>query len=332
MDVYLDRANLFSFVNSKEDYRFDDGCRLLKNQCDIKFCFSKMDLLSSVAETDEEKCNIEQVHHWIRRMTSGISGSVKYDVCIDRPLKSNIYKSFSEKQLSSVFLLHDDKISFLKDIGVMHFSDVGEELDTLSCLSFDDYQFNKLVDVQKLKSWSDLNDKISPATDIIINDRYIFSSEELIEGNCCALLEVLCHFASNVKINIVIFTLSVQDKFGQEPNWENIRNRIKKVIFNKVGEKPNVTIIKSRKNDHDRIIFTNYNYIVSGDSFNYFDCKGNLITKGSDLTISSLCYTENYDKAINFIYTKQEQINELLRLQNPSNIIGDKKSNFLKFE
>lgn len=332
MDVYFDKANLFSFLNSKEDYRFDDCCRLLKNQCDVKFCFSKMELHPNEAKTDEERYNIEQVHHWIKRMTSGISSSVKYDICIDRPLKSNIYKNFSEKQLSSVFLLHDDRISLLKDKGIMHFSDVGEELDTLSYLYYDDYQFNKSMSVRALKSWSDLNDKISPATDIIINDRYIFSSEELIEVNCCALLESLCHFASNVKINIVIFTLSVQDKSGQEPNWDDIKNRIKKTILNKVGEKPNVTIVKSRKSDHDRIVFTNYNYIVSGDSFNYFDCKGSLITKGSDLTVSSLCYTENYDKAINFICTKQEQINELIRLQGGLNIMGDKKSNFLKFE
>lgn len=330
MKAYIEKANAESLAASSSKTMYMDCMRMLKKHCSIDFNFPKEDL----------KASSELMKWFTTFFTDGVGqNSLHFDEpsILPRPLKSNMHKliNTNPKNLSSIYLLDGDDVQRTKDIGTLLIAPVGQEVETLSNLIFEDGQYNYPIDVTQFKSWNEITTFISPLTDIILVDRFILSDSSLYEANLYTILKELCQYLK-AKINIVIFTLPEyydnNTKLTYKPSFDIIRKNIKNKVEQVTGYPPAVTIILSRElEEHDRTLFTNYKTFVSGDSFNYLNSQGELITDGRYLYVSSHVYTNN-DKIFEKFYTDMQQlVDKIKQKNNPDLIKGDKESNYLNF-
>lgn len=324
MDIYIDKSSFISLMTSERNSKFEDALRVLKKQLNIFFNFEKPPL-----EDDPD--------FWLYydsfTMNMGKDNLLEFSHSFpEKPIKSNHANDFNQKQLSAVYLLEDENAYKLKASGGVLVGLLGEEIETISRLFLrqDDYSFEKRFNIRRdLKSWSVLSDFSMPLTDIIIVDTYIISDISLIETNLCEFLKVLCS-ESRTSVNIVIYTNS-----QNSVSYENISQNIRKKVKEATGKSPKLTIVtytmirglKSRA-EHDRTIFTNYIRVYSGDSLNYFDHLGNVITTGREINYSCLANRENHILAEMLIEDIQKNIDFLI--SSGRGIHGDKSSGFLK--
>lgn len=333
MRVYIDQANLFSFFGNKLNPKFEDCLRMLKAQCDLFFNFPKQQLLIS-----------EELKAIIGRFSSG-SGKSKLPHFSDqhfptRPLKSNLQTDFTSREdFTAVYLLDDDKVNNIKEKDTILIGGVGDEIDTLSNLFFEDFQFTKSYTPKRdMPTWESLVNTVRPCTDIIIVDRYLFANEDLLDFNLHALIAVLGGKKLGRKFNLVIFTCRTQiieingHKQSHTPDWDKLKKDIKTYLKKIYGSSPNVTIVTlNRVEEHDRTIYTNYYNSYSGDSLTYYDSKGRYISKGRNYSVHSHGLRDNLTKGFYFIDDMQKVINDLFYPKDMELFIGDKKCNFLKF-
>lgn len=331
MNVYIDKSNIISFLQQYKDKRFQSCNQMLKEQFDMNFNFSKKELLA-------DKTHFNEVFAWLKTLSSGMTGKIEWNVKFpSRPLKTNCHTNFTPEQLCSVYLLDDEKIDKLLSKGILLLAKPGQELDTLSNLCFKNKQYQKNI-FRKLTSWQVLENYISPCTDIVLVDQYLFSDETLQESNIYVLLESLCSLAHDSRVNIIIFTLKeVYDKDAKRtfvPRWDKILEDIFRKIEYKVGMSPNIVIVTASKDslkEHDRSIFTNYKLYFSGDTMNYFNSTGTKITNGRTFNVYSLVDSENKLDAQDFL-DKMQTVYDKIKSINPDLIHkkGELKCNFIK--
>lgn len=330
MEVYIDKANLESFISFGSHKMFTDCSRMLKNKFKLKFNFNK-----------EEIKGHADILKWITTMTDGVKEGVLFsdELFPSRPLKSNMHIGFNQNQLSAVYMLDDEKVDLVKNKGCFLIASVGEEINVLSHLIIkdSDYSFDKKIRLSDMGNWSVFNDHISPCSDIIIIDKYILCDETIYEHNIYSLINTLISPIGESKINIAIVTsgshYTPQTKTTFTPNWIAIKTKIKSNVKNKTKIDPNVTFVLSPNDiaEHDRTIFTNYRRIYSGDTFNYFDCEGRIISKGKEVHLCSMADIDNYNLGMELISDVQKLVISI-KGRNPDLIIGDEKSNYLKFD
>ena len=334
MNIYIDKPNLLSIIHSVKAENYDDCMRMLKKNFKIFFTFAMTDI------DKMEQIDKQYVKQWLTQMTTGVNRDIKEPIIWEstfpsRPLDMS---TFNSDQLSSVYCLSKESDSKIMDIsqkGNLIIACEGHEIEALSSLYFESLQYTKNV-FNKLSSWSDIEEFISPCTDIIITDLYIFSSPELYQQNIYQLIRILGSKAKNAHVNIVIFTLKSnydqKSKVDFEPDWDTIYTKIRKCANKHTSF--NVTFVAASKQtleEHDRTIFTNYKYFASGDSYNYFDSNGRKITRGRYLHAHSHALIDNEEDSKKFLFDMQNIITSLSRLNNKSLIKKDKISNFLKF-
>lgn len=288
MDVYIDFSNFLSLIHSAKDGRYGDCMRMIRDNFDIKFTFSKESIYLA------EKDDLEDIGQWFNTMASG-KGEIKWDSTIpeDKDLRSYPYNS-------SVYLLDDNandsrRLNIIKR-DIVLIATIGKELEVLSSLFVYNNQYYKDI-FDKINAWEDVMEYTSPTTDLIIYDRYLLSSPELYDSNLIRLLKCLTNKTKSERINILIVTLNKYKDF--EPKWDKIYSTVRKAVNKKVH--PNVSFITTSKLKHDRYILTNYKMFISGDTFNYFDSTGNKITSGSFFVVSSLADTDNMVKSKNLV-------------------------------
>lgn len=135
-----------------------------------------------------------------------------------------------------------------------------------------------------LQSWDSLSPYIFPFTDVIICDKFIHQ-KDCRDKNLLEIIKILDKHTS-VNYNLLIIT-----------NKDNISlDEFEAYLKTKIAEnklKANLGIVLSRK-EHDRCIIMNYMRVESGDSFNYFDSKGMIITNGTELRLFPHCYPNNF--------------------------------------
>lgn len=323
MDIYVDKANLVSYAKSTSSASFPDCNRMLKRSCKLRFTFDK----AEIQELPSEDKNA--VMAWMAYMSQGVKEDVVWgDLFPQRPVNSNCYNYFTQEQLFSVYLLDDAKSHTIKQNLLV--AAVGEEIDVLSKLIIDEEDmYSRWENLRTHKGWGFIEKVHMPCTDIVIADPYILSDSDLFEYNLYDFIPRLCSHLKDSKVNIIIFSLP-EYKNGVRPDLLKIAATIKSKVKAICRAKPNVTFIVSRgKEEHDRMIVTNYNAYVSGDSWNYFDSNYDVISKGRNLHIHSLAKNDNKQRVIEFISDLQIVINDLKSRNNPDLIQGDKKSLFL---
>lgn len=338
MRLYIDKSNLFSFLSSKGKEGFEDCLRMIKNQLDVYFYFEKECL-----NQDRELLVLFQ-----GAFASGIGASKKCFYTINsrdypkRPLKGNCCNSFDSEQLSAIYLLADneeDKIDFLQKRGNIVLGKKGEELNKLSQLIYDDYQYSMEFPISEMEDigWSALDKYILPCTDILLIDNYILSDKTKYDHNFYPLIRTLVKCGVGKIVNIVVVTKKKnhnrENNTDFEPDWYEIKEKIKAEVKKEIDAKDtNVTFVFLPKDidEHDRTIITNYLRIYSGDSYNYLDKNKKIITKSQCIHINSRTYNNTHKYACKAIEKIQKNINEA-KTRNNDLILGDKKSSILFF-
>lgn len=325
MDIYIDKENLLSLINSRTESLYSDCVKILKKQLNVFFNFPKDDLKED-----------DKLMAWYSTFQEGVGEKNVFSFGNNfpsRPLKSNTHRTFNAQQLSSVYLLNDEKIEVLKSTGTILIGRPGEEISILNNLFLNqkDYLFDKRWKIGGIgfEKWEDLVDYSLPITDIIIIDPYVCSDPSLLGYNLLPFLSCLSNKVKT-RLNLIIYT----NKETSLP-YEDLSTVIRKTINNNTGANPNFTLIKytdkrgiPSKAEHDRTVFLNYVRIYSGDTINYFNNDGK-ITKGREIHYSSLARDENYSLAFELIKDLQENINFLNK---NGGVEGDKVSGYLNFE
>ena len=65
MNVYFDFSNLLSFIHSAKDSRYDDCMRMIKDNFDIKFTFTR-DAINEACKDDKD-----DIMQWFTNMANG---------------------------------------------------------------------------------------------------------------------------------------------------------------------------------------------------------------------------------------------------------------------
>lgn len=328
MNAYFDLSNLLSFIHSANDSRYDDCMRMIKDNFDLKFTFTK-DSINEISKDDKD-----DIMQWFTSMASG-KGDVKWDSLFPQsPIKLDEIRK--KPNNTAVYCLDENKRPDLDNIiskGIVIIGKTGAELSVLSGLLVYANQYTKNV-FDKIDKWENIKSYASPCSDIIIVDQFILSSPELYEYNLYKLVKCLSENSKNEKVNIVIVTLKeVYDKKTKKtftPDWDKIYSELRVRVNKKY--RPNITFVTAKGDylEHDRTIFTNYKTYSSGDTYNYFNSNGEKITDGRWLHVHSLADGENMKDAMGLLDDIQVLINEMKNL-NDSNIMKDRVCNFLHF-
>jgi hypothetical protein len=169
----------------------------------------------------------------------------------------------------------------------------------------DDYmkKFKELVFLEKPKgksvrkktgnfnSWQELNDYVKHISDIVIADNYLLSDSTLLNSNFYEIIKLFYTLRSDLNLTIITYN-NPKFPFSIEQLKENIRMSLRN---DRIKEKFNLILLNSELKEHDRGIFTNFLRIKSGDSFNYFNSKGEIITKGTELDFYSLTSPDYFE-------------------------------------
>lgn len=327
MDLYIDRENIDSLISNHSHGLYSDCLKTMQKQLNVVFNFKKEDI-----------ANDDILMAWFKYFTSGVGvkniqvfNEVKFP---PRPLKSNTYNDFDKQQLSSIYLMNDERIGLLKEKGAVLAGSPGEEFDVFNQVFFfqGDYKFEKKLKIGSpdFNKWNDLATYSSCVSDVLFVDSYILSDPTMIDINFIPFLKSLVS-KSKCKINLVLFV----NHDLVNISYADLSLKVRSAIESVTRIKPNFTLIKVRDQrgvpsyaEHDRTVFTNYIRIYSGDTFNYFKSDGSKLTKGREIHYSSFGDSENHNLSLELVNDIQKKLDEL-----PADVAeGDKKSNFLNFK
>lgn len=334
MTVYFDRENIDSFLASQQGENYKDVERMLMRQLDVKFNFPK-EAIPIGPETDRIWKFITQLSFG---RSSGLTGNPFSDTIYpDRPITQNAHTRFAHSS-RPVLLMNDEKAGAYRNAGACLVADVGDEVTVLQRLQKPggDYEFESKLYIgePEFRSWDQLRPYCLPCYDVIISDRYLLlQDDDTIRANYPKLLQNLL-YDKRIKVNVVLIVLRRSGR--QEVTWtfEQLKKLTKETIEPLTGKAPNFTLVwanDSKTVRHDRHIITNYQWLQSGDTFNYFSATGNLLTEGDTLTINSLARADHRRGADIMLERFQTRIDNVRSL-NPDSVQGDKVSSFLTFK
>lgn len=300
-EAYIDRDNLVSFVvNSKEDIlRYTYCINMLKTHFPIK-------LNVTYEECEKDPILLNCVKEFMSGMNQCVPQLCKSQDEIFPPRPFQDIQGLTKEQLMSIYMIDDKDTSDLVDKGNILIVPMGEELDYLSTLYMDDYQFTKIENIYRLMSksegnWNALGKYSSPCTEILFVDRFILSKPILYKNNLYAIIDELSKPLRNTSVNIVIVC---EDKYTlknnvKTPKWQEIRDNIKSILNPWVNAKVSFVAVTEKEKGqypiHDRSIITNYKIFESGATFNYYNSKGEITTHGDNLTVYSLAHCNNLE-------------------------------------
>jgi hypothetical protein len=236
--------------------------------------------------------------------------------------------------INTVFLLdlNDDDINKLRKKNGLAFIGKDKLLEDWSKVCF--FNNTKIFPItkkeKKFEGWPKVSKYVYTLTDVLFVDSFIFSDQSLLESNLYPLLYYLTKNASK-SVNLTILSY-------QNPKYpiklKELYEEIKRYLTEKqVRVNLSIALATRDKKPHDRAVISNYFMITSGDSFNYFNSKGEVITKGTDIRFESFCNPSISKSADARIVLAIEAIDSLLedKQLNSENVVGDIKSNQLLF-
>ncbi|TGE20889.1 hypothetical protein [Hymenobacter metallicola] len=332
MIVYFDKENLESLLRSRSVPSYGDVERMIKNQLNIKFNFTKAAIHSGT--------NGVGLANYATQITSGRGEQLNHEFLEEqypaRPVKQNAHTHF-DHITRPVMLVNDERTAAYRDINACLIGEVGQEVEVLSRLQKrgGDYEFESKLYIgePEFRNWDHLRPYCLPCYDVIISDRYLLlQDDDTIRANYPKLLENLL-YDKQIKVNIVLIVLRRSN--NREVSWtfEQIKKLTKDKVKALTGKAPNFTLVWANdpKNvRHDRHIITNYQWLQSGDTFNYFSATGNLLSEGDTLTINSLARAE-HRRGANLILNRFQTRIDNVRALNPDYVQGDRVSSFLTF-
>lgn len=282
MKLYIDLESLKSLANSHDG----EIMKLIKENFDVYYTFSEDDIKK------EKRQKIQKIEIWQNNLSSGRKGrGVKYNAVLPIPnsfCENNDINLIPKDEFQSVFLTKDELIL---PSGLLT-SKTDSEINVLRNLLIENkcvpakFYYTRPEEGKEVHEWDIVSRNVSPCTDIIINDLYLFAqSENEYEANAYRLIEELCKQSKGQTISVIIVTkLTYKMREKKNNEWKDVTHTINTIaIKNDLNERIKritqqeamITIIALEDNYaqsriHDRTIFTNYKLFISGDSFKYY--------------------------------------------------------------
>lgn len=183
---------------------------------------------------------------------------------------------------------------------------------------------NKGITVGKsgfIKEWKDLSFLRHPCTDIIISEKFILKNEERALYSLQGILQNICLIENQLPRLLIIS--SVKDVFEKDvfKLFDKIQNHLEN---NKINVQLSIAIDQSNIIQHDRKIITNYFYLDSGDSWDYFNPKGGFKTDGTNIKALPLfgeIGINNMDQSLKEVRAVIDNKNTLIAGDPHSNLI-----------
>lgn len=331
MNIVFTKKGLLGLSKSHKDDSFDEILNQMRKGMSLKLTFSKNDL--KFLPGPSKNIILALLKKFTRNKGEKIeNNSITWCYTPPKELYDKIFNQVSLEELFSVYILSNDKSINLVKTDKILCSVEGEELKTIKKLYISPYlECSYVYEIKKYldSDWNIIKENRLPTTDIIITDGYLFGRGELFyEKNVLRILEILIGDNITAKKNIVLFTYKEVYDHISKKYYQTNANRIINLIKNLVkfeDYKPNVTVVlMPPKTKHERMIVTNYKTFISGDSFNYYDPEGKLITKDENFTIYNNTLPSYYDKTLSYL-------SRLQKIIQPTNTIGDAESNLLLF-
>ena len=155
MRLYIDKANLISFLDSRRDVEYMDiyaDCeRMIRRQLAVQYNFPK------------DQCNDGgKLQAWFLNATNGCGYNESSDIFANtedsiyppRPLKGTFYNQASQEQISSVYLVNE-QVNAIKQSHTVLIGGVGEEITILKRLFCGtDYDYHVCYDIRNLDCFS----------------------------------------------------------------------------------------------------------------------------------------------------------------------------------
>ena len=355
MKLYIDLENLKSLANNQDS----EIMRLIKENFDVFYTFDEQDIKK------EKRQKIVKIENWQKNLSSGRMGKgVCYNAILPSFCEEDNGTWNPKDELQSLFLIKENSI-IPNGLIASRRNDGCDALRNLlienKCVPAKFY-YTRPEKGKEIQKWEIVSKNVSPCTDIIINDLYMFAQSDTEYGsNSYKLIEELCKRSVGQKLNIVIVTRmyfnmnkNKKQKDGSIKTvsvpysilTNSIIRNIKRIAEEVTNCEANVTIIAQRdehsdKRIHDRTIFTNYKLFISGDSFKYYRDKVDdnpntteFISHGLWFGVCSLFDDEHRKIAKRFLDDIQEIIDESRKIDESPNtltktIYGDRESNFL---
>jgi hypothetical protein len=266
---------------------------------------------------------------FLNSLTTGRRGTkISTSVSFKKPYKQVLPKDTSP--WSTYFIIENDEIikqNYRKKNGLLFGfqADYKQIWNQLSLINLPKVLSVRECSELQFNSWNQIEPYMTPFSDIVIMDNYILD-ENLWESNLISILKVLKK-ATPIKFNLLIITFE-GDKFKLDIN---ISNKLKELLIdNKIICNLGIVLFTREFKEHDRGIFTNYLRIKSGDSFNYFDSKGNIITKGTDIDFYSMVENDKYIVTKNLLESVSKKISEIEGHDRSKFVYGDLNCNLIK--
>ena len=320
MKAYFDKVNFESFIRQRANNqsKFDRCNEMIKRHLDV--------LLNMTLEEFEAS---PLCLSWLTTMTDGAKQFPKpnpeaFNEIFDENNDASL-DGFDRHNYSSIYLLDNEKAKSLSKKVTLLVGDEGSEIEILDSLFIDeDTNFVTSLPPRRYfkdsRNWQPLNDYIFPCSDIIIRDAFLLFNNRLhpYSKNIYELLLKLSQKAKNDKVNIVIVCMKRNtDASHFEPNWEDIRNHIKRLLKSELNIEANVTyIVANQKKDigHDRTIFTNYVHYMPHDSIgNFYGLNGEYSSESEQFDLRSIVSNNLYTEAFDFVDKLQGLIYDIMK-------------------
>ena len=282
IESHIDKSILFDFIKSQPD-PVPRGSEDENDKWNIKWKFFKKgcDLTLYNNTSIPEDCDI-----FLNRLTSGRGDS---KVTLKEKFKMpNKYKLPKDTYSNSLFFLdcNEEELSMYNEKNGYIFGNENNYRQLLFLL-LNEIEINIKND---FNSWEAYFDKVVRTNKIIINDYYILKNRELWESN---IIEILFQFSRKLTTNIEVLLLT-KEVDGLNTN-ANAFEELNSLLRNRGIVNIRLIIVFLKRNiKHDRNIICNYQRVKSGDSFNYVNSKGVIITTGDDSELKSLGVPESY--------------------------------------
>jgi hypothetical protein len=320
-ELIIDFSILVDFLIGKPKDIFNGGTIEEDNYWKSLLFFLKSGANVEIINFDNSKNELLTL---INFLTSGRENScIKITENFSKPYKN----TFKDKSLFTIcFLKESDEkeIQKFKKNNPFTIAFNQEYISTWKKLSF--VNQNKTIPIRKeskndIQKMGDFEQFIIKVTDVIIFDTYILD-HDLLEYNVIDLLET---FKKSTTDYLNVLIISHEKKVSESPLQKRYEKFIEIINQKKLLINACVVFTQSKLKEHDRHLIINNLRIKSGDSFKYFDSKGNVITNGTEIDLYPLVQKENLENTQILI----EKAKQILESVPKSHIFGSCKNRFI---
>lgn len=265
IETYIESDFIIQLCDEVPDL-LSDRFNLWKKLYDI--ISEKSILLIDSKEKLAEKKNNPLIINLIKSSKTGGSEIIEYPELFERI--NDDERTISETvNASSIFYLSKSNLTnkcgfFISNFEECYqkFSLINKEIEPVTISKGKNNQF---------ESWNKFFENIPPLNAIIIADNYLLDNTELYDKNLFAIIDALVpvhRIDETIDISIVVKKDLI--------NYKN-KFRIIEDYLNNKNNNFNLSIyLTTIAEPHDRIIVSNYFYVTSGHSLDFFNKKGNI--------------------------------------------------------